>query len=262
MGTLDGRAAIVTGAAWGMGDAICLALARAGAGLMLAARNKARLDELAAVIRKEAPGNTIVTVSVDVTQEAQAQAMARATLEAFGRIDILVNAAGITGPIETPFWEITAEAWDEVLAANLKGTWLCCKAVAPTMIAQQRGKIINIGGTSGLRGYKNRASYSSSKWALRGFTRTIALELGPHNINANVVIPGVVDGPRMEKICAEKARIWGWPPEQVYRKYCEEMALGRFVQEDDIAAAVLFCASDDSRNMTGQQIVVDGGWDV
>jgi 3-oxoacyl-[acyl-carrier protein] reductase len=245
-----------------MGDAICLALAREGAHLALAARNKARLDELAAAIRKQVPSCRTVSIAVDVTQEAQVQAMVRATLEAFGQIDILVNAAGITGPIETPFWEIKPEAWDEVQATNLKGTWLCCKAVAPTMIAQKSGRIVNIGGTSGLRGYKNRASYASSKWAIRGFTRTIALELGPHNVTVNVVIPGVVDGPRMEKICAEKARIWGWTPEQVYRKYCDEMALGRFVQEEDIAAAVLFCASDDSRNMTGQQVVVDGGWDV
>ena len=262
MGKLDGRAAIVTGAAWGMGDAICLALAREGANLTLAARNRPRLDELAALIHEKTPGCRTLTVSVDVTEAAQVQAMVRATLEAFGRIDILVNAAGITGPIETPFWEIAEEAWDEVLATNLKGTWLCCKAVAPTMMAQKSGKIINIGGTSALRGYKNRASYSSSKWAVRGLSRTMALELGLHNINVNVVIPGVVDGPRMQKICAEKARIWGWTPEQVYQKYCNEMALGRFVQEEDIAATVLFCASDDSRNMTGQQVVVDGGWDV
>ena len=262
MGKLEGRAAIVTGAAWGMGDAICLALAREGANLALAARNTARLDEVAAGIRKEVSRCQAVTVSADVTKEAQVQAMVRATLEAFGRIDILVNAAGITGPIETPFWEIDEDSWDDVLATNLKGTWLCCKAVAPTMIAQRSGRIINIGGTSGLRGYRNRASYSSSKWAIRGFTRTIALELGPYNVNVNVVVPGVVDGPRMEKICAEKARLWGWTPERVYQKYCDEMALGRFVQEDDIGAAVLYCASDDSRNMTGQQVVVDGGWDV
>ena len=262
MGKLDGRVAIVTGAAWGMGDAICLALGREGANLTLAARNKGRLDELAAEIRKKVPSCKTLTISTDVTREEQVQAMAKATLDTFGRIDILVNAAGITGPIETPFWEIKSEEWDEVLAINLKGTWLCCKAVAPTMIAQKSGKIVNIGGTSGLRGYRNRGSYSSSKWAVRGFTRTIALELGPHNVNVNVVIPGVVDGPRMQKICAEKAKKWGWTPEQVYKKYCEEMALGRFVQEDDIAAAVLYCASDDSRSMTGQQIVVDGGWDV
>jgi 3-oxoacyl-[acyl-carrier protein] reductase len=262
MGKLEGRVAIVTGAAWGMGDAICLALAREGAHLTLAARNQARLEELAAEIRKQVPGCKTLTIGVDVTREDQVQAMARVTLEAFGRIDILVNAAGITGPIETPFWEITPEEWDAVLDTNLKGTWLCCKAVAPSMVAQKSGKIINIGGTSGLRGYKNRASYASSKWAVRGFTRTIALELGPHGVNANVVIPGVVDGPRMQKICAEKAKKWGWTPEQVYQKYCDEMALGRFVQEDDIAAAVLYCASDDSRNMTGQQVVVDGGWDV
>src|SRR5256712_7139831 len=112
--------------------------------------------------------------------------------ETFGRIDILVNAAGVTGPIETPVWEIKADDFDQVIAVNLRGTFLPTKHVLPTMIQQRSGKIVNISGTSGLRGYKHRAAYSSSKWALRGFTRTVALEAGPYNVNVNALHPGIV----------------------------------------------------------------------
>jgi 3-oxoacyl-[acyl-carrier protein] reductase len=179
-----------------------------------------------------------------------------------GRIDILVNAAGVTGPVETPVWEIDERDWDAVLAANLKGTFLPTKHVLPAMIAQRYGKIINISGSSGLRGYKNRAAYSSSKWALRGFTRTVALEAGPYNVNVNALHPGIVGGPRMDRLCREKAAKRGWTPERVHQEYVEEMALRRVTTAQDIASAVCFLASDHSRNMTGQSVTVDGGWDV
>jgi 3-oxoacyl-[acyl-carrier protein] reductase len=198
-----------------------------------------------------------------VADEVAVRALVARTLDAFaGRIDVLVNAAGVTGPIETPVWEIAVEDWDLVLGTNLKGTFLPTKHVLPTMIAQRYGKIVNISGTSGLRGYKNRAAYSSSKWALRGFTRTVALEVGKHGINVNALHPGIVDGDRMAKLCREKARKRGWTVEQVYKEYEDEMALGRVTTAPDIANAVVFLASDDSRQMTGQSVTVDGGWDV
>jgi 3-oxoacyl-[acyl-carrier protein] reductase len=145
---------------------------------------------------------------------------------------------------------------------NLRGTFLPTKHVLPTMIKQRYGKIVNISGTSGLRGYKYRAAYSSSKWALRGFTRTVALEAGPYNINVNALHPGIVGGDRMDKLCREKAKKRGWTPEQVYQEYVDEMALRRVTIAQDIANAVLFLVSDDSSNMTGQSVTVDGGWDV
>ena len=123
----------------------------------------------------------------------------------FGRVDILVNGAGVTGPIETPVWEIRGEDFDAVLAVNVRGTFLPTKHVLPGMIARRYGKIVNVSGTSGLRGYKYRAAYSSSKWALRGFTRTVALEVGPYNINVNALHPGIVGGDRMDRLCREKA---------------------------------------------------------
>jgi NAD(P)-dependent dehydrogenase (short-subunit alcohol dehydrogenase family) len=254
------RIAVVTGAAKGMGRDICLTLAREGANLAIAARESAPLDALGREIT--ALGRKVVVVPTDVTDEAAVERLVTSTREAFGRIDILVNAAGVTGPIETPVWEIKADDFDQVIAVNLRGTFLPTKHVLPTMIKQRYGKIVNISGTSGLRGYKYRAAYSSSKWALRGFTRTVALEAGPYNINVNALHPGIVGGDRMDKLCREKAKKRGWTPEQVYQEYVDEMALRRVTIAQDIANAVLFLVSDDSSNMTGQSVTVDGGWDV
>src|SRR5207237_5629203 len=198
-GNLEGRVAIVTGAAKGMGEELGLARAREAAHVALAARGRAPLETLANDIGKL--GCTAVVEPADVTDEAAVQRLVERTKRALGgRIDILVNAAGVTGPVETPVWEIKTEDWDQVLAVNVKGTFLPIKHVLPTMIAQRYGKIVNISGTSGLRGYKLRAAYSSSKWALRGLTRTVALEVGPYNVNVNAVHPGIVDGPRMDRL--------------------------------------------------------------
>ena len=257
---LADRIAVVTGAAKGMGRDICLTLAREGANLAIAAREPAPLEALGAEIG--AIGRRAIAVPTDVTNEAAVERLVTRTRDTFGRIDILVNAAGITGPIETPVWEIKADDFDQVIAVNVRGTFLPTKYVLPTMIKQRYGKIVNISGTSGLRGYKYRAAYSSSKWALRGFTRTVALEAGPYNINVNALHPGIVGGDRMDKLCREKAKKRGWTPEQVYREYVDEMALKRVTVAQDIANAVLFLVSDDSSNMTGQSVTVDGGWDV
>jgi NAD(P)-dependent dehydrogenase (short-subunit alcohol dehydrogenase family) len=260
MGRLQDRIAIVTGAAKGMGREICLTLARAGAHLVLAAREAAPLHALAGEL--EAQGRQALAVPTDVTDEAQVERMVARASQAFGRVDILVNGAGVTGPIETPVWELRAEDFDAVLAANVRGTFLPTKHVLPGMIARRYGKIVNVSGTSGLRGYKYRAAYSASKWALRGFTRTVALEAGPYNVNVNALHPGIVAGDRMDRLCQEKARKRNWTPERVRQEYVDEMALRRVTTAQDIADAVLFLVSDDSRNMTGQSVTVDGGWDV
>ena len=258
---LEDRVAVVTGAAKGMGGEICRALAREGAHLALAAREPAPLEALAREV--EALGRRALVEPTDVTDEAAVARLVERTRRTFGgRVDILVNGAGVTGPIETPVWEITAEEWDHVLAVNLKGTFLPIKHVLPVMIAQRDGKIVNISGTSGLRGYKLRAAYSSSKWALRGLTRTVALEAGPYGVTVNALHPGIVGGDRMDRLCREKARKRGGAPEQVYQEYVEEMALRRVTTAGDIASAVVFLVSDASRNMTGQSVTVDGGWDV
>ncbi len=258
---LENKNAIVTGAAKGMGAAITLTLAREGADLVLTARDTVALEEVAAQVR--ALGRRAEVVAADVTDEAQVAAMAAKARAFFdGRIDILVNVAGVTGPIETPAWEISAADFSYVIESNIKGSFLPIKHVIPAMIAQRYGKIVNIGGTSGTRGYKYRAAYSSSKWGVRGLTRTVALDAGEYGINVNVVMPGIVETPRMQKLCEEKARARGWTKERVYQEYVEEMALKSVTTPQDVADTVLFLASDESRNITGQELTVDGGWDV
>ncbi len=258
---LANKKAIVTGAAKGMGAAITTTLAREGADVLLTARDTGALDEVAKEVK--GLGRQAHVIACDVTVESQVEAMVRKAKQVFGgRIDILVNVAGVTGPIETPVQDIKVEDFDYVIQANIRGTFLPIKHVVPTMIAQKSGKIVNIGGTSGLRGYPMRTSYSASKWAVRGITRTVALEVGKFNINVNAVCPGIVETPRMEKLCAEKARVRGWTYEQVYEEYVEDMALKRVTTPEDVANAVLFMCSEESRNITGQALAVDGGWDV
>lgn len=258
---LENKKAIITGAAKGMGAAISLTLAREGADLVMTARDVAALEEVAKEVR--ALGRKAHVFACDVVDESQVAEMVRFALNAFeGRIDILVNVAGVTGPIETPVQNIPVEEFDKVIIANERGTFLPIKHVVPTMIAQRSGKIVNIGGTSGLRGYPMRTAYSASKWAVRGITRTVALELGKHNINVNAVCPGIVETPRMMTLCEAKAKVRGWTVQQVYDEYVEDMALARVTTSQDVANAVLFMASEDSRQITGQHLAVDGGWDV
>ncbi len=258
---LEGKFAIVTGAAKGMGAAITTTLAREGADIVLTARDVDALEPVAAKVR--AMGRRAHVVACDVIEEEQVAAMVAAALEAFnGRIDILVNVAGVTGPIETPIQDIKVDDFDYVITANERGTFLPIKHVVPTMITQNSGKIVNISGTSGLRGYPMRTSYSASKWAVRGITKTVALELGQYDINVNAVCPGIVETPRMQKLCEGKAKKRGWTVAQVYEEYVQDMALKRVTTGQDVANTVLFLANDDSRQITGQNIAVDGGWDV
>jgi 3-oxoacyl-[acyl-carrier protein] reductase len=245
-----------------MGDAVCAALAGEGASVVAAAREAAPLEALVERLGRLEGRRRHLAVPCDVTREDQVAALADRARREFGRIDILVNAAGVIGPIETPLHKIAPEQWDQVLAVNLRGVFLCCRAVVPTMIEQRYGKIVNIAGTSRLRGYRNRAAYSSSKWAVRGLTRTLALEVGPYNVNVNAVCPGVVEGERMRSIIDEKARVRGTTGEAVFDEYVREMALRRFTEETDIAHTVVFLASDESRQITGHELIVDGGWDV
>lgn len=256
---LEGQVAIITGAAKGMGTAITRALAEEGARLTLVARQLEPLEELASSLREA--GHHAQALSIDVSDEVQVQTMVEQTLDLYGgRIDVLVNVAGVTGPIETPIWEIEHDDYLAVITANIIGTFLPIKHVMPTMIEQRSGRIVNIGGTSGLRGYRFRTAYSSSKWAIRGLTRTVALEAGPYGIAVNNVVPGIVETPRMDKLCEEKARKRGWTRDEVYDEYVEETSLRSITTPEDIANAVVFAASEASRNMTGQDIIVDGGW--
>lgn len=258
---LANKTGIITGPAKGMGQAISETLAREGVDLVLVGRDTAAIEKVAANIR--AMGRRAEIVKADVTDAKQVEAMVKRAAQVFdGRIDILVNVAGVTGPIETPVWEIEPEDFEMVLRGNVLGTFLPIKYTLPYMIERKSGKIVNIGGTSGLRGYRYRAAYSASKWAVRGITRTVALDVGDYNINVNAVCPGIVQTERMDKLCEGKAQKRGWTVERVYQEYVDDMALKRVTESQDVANAVLFLASDESRQLTGHEIAVDGGWDV
>ena len=256
---LKGKVGIVTGPAKGMGAAITLALAREGVDLALAGRDMDAIVPVAGEAKKL--GRRAIQVQCDVTDAAQVDRLLKETLSAFGgRIDILVNVAGGRGPLETAAWATTPQQFEDVVDLNMKGCFLTMRAVTPVMQKQRAGKIVNIGGTFGLRGRALRMAYSASKWGLRGITKAFALELGPYNVNVNNVCPGMVDGPRFRKVCEEMAKRLNIPVEQAMRRHAEEYALKRVSTDEDVANAVLFFASDVSRQITGQDIAVDGGW--
>ena len=256
---LQNKVAVITGPAKGMGRAITLAFAGEGAKLVLAGRDIAAIEPVAAEAR--ALGVEAIIVPCDLTASAQTEALAQAALAAFGRIDILLNVAGGSGPIGKTGWETTPEEFDEIVQLNMKGCFNTLRAVLPSMVAQKGGKVVNVGGTFGMRGRAGRMAYSASKWGLRGITKSFALEAGPHNINVNCVAPGMVDGPRFrEKVCANMARTLGITLEEAMQRHAADYALRRVTVDADVANACLFLASDAARQITGVDLPVDGGW--
>jgi NAD(P)-dependent dehydrogenase (short-subunit alcohol dehydrogenase family) len=259
---LRDRVAVVTGAAKGLGAAITDVLALDGAHVVLAGRDREALEAHAARLDGEHPERESAVVTCDVTREEDTRALVEHAAARFGGLDILVNTAGVIGPIETPAQDVALDDFRYVLDVNLVGTFLPCKAAIPRLVERGGGRIVNIAGTSGLRGYRNRVAYSSSKWAVRGLTRTLALELGPHGITVNTVCPNVTHGERMDTIVREKARRLGTTPEEVYADFASQTAMQRFIDDVDVAHAVRYLVSDAARNVTGHDIVVDAGWDV
>ena len=256
---LKDKVTLITGPAKGMGAAITLAFAREGAKLVLAGRDTAAIEPVAEQAR--ALGVAAIVVPCDLTVAAQTEALGARALEAFGRIDVLVNVAGGSGPIGKTGWETTAEEFNEIVQLNMTGCFNTIHAVLPSMIERRSGKIVNVGGTFGLRGRAGRMAYSASKWGLRGITKSFALEAGPHNINVNNVAPGMVDGPRFrEKVCADMARKLGITLEEAMTRHAADYALKRVSTDADIAYACLFMASELSRQITGVDLPVDGGW--
>ena len=256
---LAGRVVLITGPAKGMGRAVTLAFAHEGAHLVLAGRDLAAIEPVAA--EACAAGVRTLVSACDMTQAPDCDSTARTTLETFGRIDVLVNVAGGSGPIGKTGWEATPEEFDQIIELNMKGCFNTMRAVLPSMIAQKAGKIVNVGGTFGMRGRAGRMAYSASKWGLRGITKSFALEAGPHNINVNCVAPGMVDGPRFrEKVCANMARSLNITLEEAMQRHAADYALRRVTLDTDVANACLFLASDVSRQITGVDLPVDGGW--
>jgi len=257
---LNGRVAMITGPAKGMGAAITEAFATEGARLALVGRDCEAIAPVAKSVR--AAGAQAIVVPCDLTDPQQCEAAAEKTKAAFdGRIDILVNVAGGSGPVGKSGVETTPDEFDAIVTLNMNGCFHTMRSVLPTMIAQRYGKVVNVGGTFGMRGRAGRMAYSASKWGLRGITKSFALEVGQYNINVNCVAPGMVDGPRFrDKVCAEMARRLGISVEEAAERHAAEYALKRVTADRDVANACLFLASDVSRQITGVDLPVDGGW--
>jgi NAD(P)-dependent dehydrogenase (short-subunit alcohol dehydrogenase family) len=256
---LEGRIAMITGPAKGMGAAITKAFAAEGAKLALIGRDIAAIEPVAAEVKSA--GAQAIVVKCDLTDAKQCEVAAAKTKEAFGRIDILVNVAGGSGPVGKPGIETTPEEFDEIIKLNMNGCFHTMRAALPAMIAQRYGKVVNVGGTFGMRGRAGRMAYSASKWGLRGITKSFALEVGQYNINVNNVAPGMVDGPRFrDKVCADMAKRLGITVEEAMERHASEYALKRVTVDADVANACLFLASDVSRQITGADLPVDGGW--
>jgi NAD(P)-dependent dehydrogenase (short-subunit alcohol dehydrogenase family) len=247
-GRLDGRVAIITGSSRGIGLAIAKGYAREGARLVLTSRNAASLAGPSTDLK--AAGAQVLPLQSDVSNPKDVDAMVQETLAAFGRIDVLVNNAGIQ--IRMPSEEFELESWRRVIDTNLTGVFLCSQAVGKVMLAQRSGSIITIASMSSYLGMPGRAPYSTAKTAVVGLTRTLAAEWGPRGVRVNAIAPGYI-----WTDMTEKAAQAGWLEKEVI---IGRTPLRRFGQVEDLVGPAIFLASDEAAFLTGQVIPVDGGF--
>ncbi|MBU1204876.1 MAG: 3-oxoacyl-ACP reductase FabG [Nanoarchaeota archaeon] len=244
---LKNKIAIVTGSRRGIGKAIVLALAKAGAHVVVSDIN---LDDCNKVVEEiKAIGKEGLAVKADVSNNEDIKQMVESTVKRFGKIDILVNNAGIY--MQKSLTDSTEQDFDRILDINLKGVFLCSKAVVPEMIKQGKGKIINITSIAGQVGFANSSAYCASKGAIINITRELALELAQYKINVNAIGPGVIETPMTKNLLEDKA---------TKETLLANIPLNRIGKPEDIANAALFLASNKADYITGITLFVDGGW--
>jgi NAD(P)-dependent dehydrogenase (short-subunit alcohol dehydrogenase family) len=242
---------LVTAGAAGIGRAIAEAFAHAGARVAVCDVDEAAL----AGFRQALPGHH--AFACDVSDEAQVAELFEDAAEALGGLDVLVNNAGIAGPTAR-VEDVTLADWRRTLAVNLDGQFLCARAAVPLLRQAGGGSIINLSSAAGRFGFPRRSPYSASKWGVIGFTKSLAIELGPDDIRVNAILPGAVDGPRIRRVIAAKAEATGTSIEEMTRHYTEQASLGRLIDADDIARMAVFVAGPGGRNISGQALAVDG----
>jgi NAD(P)-dependent dehydrogenase (short-subunit alcohol dehydrogenase family) len=242
---------LVTAGAAGIGRAIAEAFAHTGARVAVCDVDVAAL----AGFRQALPGHH--AFACDVSDEAQVAELFEDTVEALGGLDVLVNNAGIAGPTAR-VEDVTPAEWRRTLAVNLEGPFLCARAAVPLLRKAGGGTIVNLSSAAGRFGFARRSPYSASKWGVIGFTKSLAIELGPDDIRVNAILPGAVDGPRIRRVIAAKAEATGTPIEEMTRHYTEQASLGRLIDAEDIARMAVFLAGPGGRNISGQALAVDG----
>jgi NAD(P)-dependent dehydrogenase (short-subunit alcohol dehydrogenase family) len=246
-----GRRVLVTAGAGGIGLAIAERLERAGARVAVCDVDEAALDAFGAA-HPEA-----LRVRADVAREADVDRMFEAVCGVFGGLDALVNNAGIAGPT-AGVEAIAPEDWRRCVEVCLTGQFLCARRAVPMLREAGGGAIVNMSSAAGRHGYAFRTPYSAAKFGVIGFTQSLAKELGPDDIRVNAVLPGIVEGPRIEGVIRARAAQLGLSHEEMTARYLERVSLRRMVSPHDVAAMVLFLVSDLGRNVSGQSIGVDG----
>jgi len=251
-GRLTGKVALVTGGGSGIGKAIAATFVREGATTFISGRSKDKLDAAAAE-------TGAIAIAADVSREDDVAALFAAIAERSGGLDVVVNNAGISGPINNAE-DMDMAAWDETMAINVRSIILCTRAAVPMLRSRGGGSIINMSSLMGLRGYPMRAAYSASKFAVIGITEAAAHEVGRDNIRVNALCPGAISGELMDRVIARRAAAEGRPPEEIIREnYTDKAALRRWVDPEEVADVALFLASDASSAVTGERIRVDAG---
>jgi len=246
-----GGVAIVTGAASGIGEAVAERLASDGWAVHIC-------DIDAAALQRFSERHPKITTSVaSVANPDEVHAVVEDVIAKHGRVDVLINNAGISG-MTAPVEDFDAEDWRRTIDINVNGSFYFVREVVPLMKAAGSGSIINIASTAALFGYPQRSAYAAAKWAVIGFTKTLAMELGPHGVRVNAVCPGSVEGPRIDGVIERDAAKRGLPAEDVRRIYEGQVSMRKFVTADDIANMCAFLASDASKLVSGQVIAVDG----
>jgi 3-oxoacyl-[acyl-carrier protein] reductase len=242
---LEGKAAIVTGASLGIGSACALDLAKSGANVAINYRkHDAEANSICDQIN--AMGRRGLAVRADVASFQDAQAMVDTVVKEFGRVDILINNAGVNR--DAVIWKMTEQQWDESLDINLKGYFNYIRAVAPIFKEQGSGRIVNITSINGMRGKFGQANYTAAKAGIIGLTKTVARELAKSNVNCNAVAPGLIETEMVRQA-----------PEDVRQKAMAEIVLGRMGQPEEVAWVVTFLCTEKARHITGEVIKVDGG---
>jgi len=242
---LEGKVAIVTGASRGIGRSVAIALAKAGAKVVINyAGNVAAAEDVKGII--EAAGGQGMIMQADVVNDEAVMAMIKQTMDTFGRIDILVNNAGITR--DGLLMRMKESDWDAVMNTNLKGVFICTKHVSKIMMKQKAGKIINMTSVVGIMGNAGQSNYAAAKAGVIGFTKSMAKELASRGISVNAIAPGFINSD-MTAVLSE----------QVKEELATKIPVGRLGNPEDVAAAVLFLASDSENYITGQTLNVDGG---